>query len=121
MMTAKNLIEALDAGIDILAFAASILELVVELLRFALAVDIDESLELLRVTDVIVFEAVTLRHKSCLLLCNLSARHVVFDEAEVEIETDEDGDAYLVLPVSGNKVRISDRGKNYVKDIKYKI
>jgi len=41
----------------------------------------------------------------------------VEDEAEVEIETDEDGDAYLVLPVSGNKVRISDRGKNYVKDI----
>lgn len=41
----------------------------------------------------------------------------VVEGTEVEIVSDEDGDAYLVLPVSGNKVRISDRGKNYVKDI----
>ncbi len=38
-------------------------------------------------------------------------------EVEVVIETDEDGDQYLVLPVSGERVLIWDNQKPYVKDI----
>ena len=38
-------------------------------------------------------------------------------EVEVQIETEEDGDQYLVLPVSGQRVLIWDNQKPYVKDI----
>lgn len=38
-------------------------------------------------------------------------------EIEVQIETEEDGDQYLVLPVSGQRVMIWDNQKPYVKDI----
>ena len=38
-------------------------------------------------------------------------------EVEVQIETEEDGDQYLVLPVSGQRVMIWDNQKPYVKDI----
>ncbi len=38
-------------------------------------------------------------------------------EVAVVIETDEDGDQYLVLPVSGKRVLIWDQQKSYVKDI----
>lgn len=41
----------------------------------------------------------------------------VVEGTEVEIETDEDGDQYLVLPVSGQRVLIWDNQKPYVKDI----